>query len=170
MSLRHGIGLLVLTALGFGGASAQDQAPGEPMEARIWMDRGDQPLLQRGDRIRLYYRTSADSYVAIFHIDTDGTVQLLHPRAPDEEHFVRASRDYRLLFPQSSYWYVDEYPGKGYFFLVASPEPFDFSQLDYARYDRGWDLTLVGRSVYEDPYVAIDDYVATLIPDWEVVP
>ncbi len=86
------------------------------------------------------------------------------------QHFVRASRDYRLLFPQSSYWYVDEYPGKGYFFLVASPVPFDFSQFEYARYDRGWDLTLVGRSVYEDPYLAIDDYVATLIPDWEVVP
>ncbi|MEJ2203947.1 MAG: DUF4384 domain-containing protein, partial [Gemmatimonadota bacterium] len=170
MSSRHVWILLALTVVGFGAAHAQDQESGDALEARIWMDRGEEPLLQRGDRVRLYYRTSAEAYVAIFHIDTDGAVKLLHPRAPDEDHFVRAARDYRLLFPQSSYWYVDEYPGKGYFFMVASPVPFDFSQVEYDRYDRGWDLTPVGRTVYEDPYVAIDDYVATLIPDWEVVP
>jgi hypothetical protein len=31
-----------------------------------------------------------------------------------------------------------------------------------------WDLTSVGETVYEDPYVAIYDYVALLIADWEV--
>jgi hypothetical protein len=170
MKIRHAGALLVLTTVGFVGAEAQEEAPGEVVEARLWMDRGEEPLLQRGDRVRLYYRTSEDAFVAIFHIDTDGVVQLLHPRAPDEDHFVRAARDYRLLFPQSSYWYVDEYPGKGYFFMVASPVPFDFGELDYARYDRGWDLTPVGRTVYEDPFLAMDEYVATLIPDWEVVP
>lgn len=170
MNIRHAGALLLLTTVGIAGAEAQEEAVGDVVEARIWMDRGEDPLLQRGDRVRLYYRTSDDAYVAIFHIDTDGVVQLLHPRAPDEDHFVRASRDYRLLFPQSSYWYVDEFPGKGYFFLVASSVPFDFGGLEYARYERGWDLTPVGRTVYEDPYLAMDDYVATLIPDWEVVP
>lgn len=53
---------------------------------------------------------------------------------------------------------------------MASPEPFDFSSFEYARYDRGWDLSRVGRAVYEDPYVAMDDYVAALIPDWKLVP
>jgi hypothetical protein len=170
MDIRRLLAVFGILALAAADASAQDLPPTQEMEARIWLDRGDEPLLQRGERVRLYYRTSMDAYVAIFQIDTDGSARLLYPQAPDEDHYVRAARDYRLLFPQSSYWYVDEYPGKGYFFIIASPEPFDFSDFDYARYDRGWDLTQVGRSVYEDPYVAIDDYVERLIPDWEFVP
>lgn len=170
MDMRRLLAVIGTLALATASAAAQDLAPTQELEARIWLDRGDEPLLQRGERVRLYYRTSMDAYVAIFQIDTDGSARLLYPQAPDEDHYIRAARDYRLLFPQSSYWYVDEYPGKGYFFVIASPEPFDFSEFDYARYDRGWDLTQVGRSVYEDPYVAIDDYVARLIPDWEFVP
>lgn len=169
MKTRHWLGTLVLLALCAGGVSAQEYADGEFPEARIWLDRGDEPLLQRGDRVRVYYRTASDAYVAILHIDTDGTVQLLHPRAPEDDHFARAGRDYRLLFPQSSYWFVDEYPGKGYFFLVASPEPLDFSAFAYEPYERGWNLTAVGRAVYQDPYLAIDEYVARLIPDWQTV-
>jgi hypothetical protein len=172
MEYQRSIGVLALLLASAAGLSAQEVADtdADALEARVWLDRGEDPLLQRGDRVRVYYRTSADAYTAIFHIDTDGSVQLLHPRAPDDEYFARGGRDYRLLFPQSPYWFVDEYPGKGYFFLVASPEPFDFSAFDYARYDRGWDLTTVGRSVYQDPYVAMDEYVARLLPDWETVP
>lgn len=152
------------------GASAQGLEGTVQPEARVWLDRGDQPLLQRGERVRVYYRTSFDAYVAILRIDTDGAVRLLHPRAPGDDTFTRGERDYRLLFPQSSYWFVDEYPGQGYFFIVASPEPLDLSGFEYREHDRGWDLTAVGSTVYRDPYVAMDDYVARLVPDWEVVP
>jgi hypothetical protein len=58
----------------------------------------------------------------------------------------------------------------GYFFAVASPDPFDFSSFRFSPYARGWDLGLVGRRVYRDPYLAMDDYVAALIPDWERAP
>ncbi len=169
MRIGRWLALVALLAPG-AGASAQEQAAGEVPEARIWLDRGDEPLLQRGDRVRIYYRTAVDAYVAIFHIDTDGSVTLLHPRAPEDDSFTRGDRDYRLLFPESSYWYVDEYPGKGYFFLVASPEPLELGAFDYSLHERRWDLTRVGQSVYRDPYLAMDDYVAVVIPDWEQVP
>ncbi len=57
----------------------------------------------------------------------------------------------------------------GYFFIVASPEPFDFRDFGYSNFAGGWDLSQVGRQVYGDPYLAMDDYVASLIPDWEYV-
>lgn len=166
------IALMVLAA---GAAPAlaqepQNAAQDTAMEARIWLDRGDDPVLQRGDRVRIYYSVNTDSYVALFHIDTDGSVTLLYPRSPGEDDFARADRDYRLLFPSSSFWYVDEYPGKGYFFLVASSQPLDFDDYGYSSYDRTWDLTQVGQSVYTDPYVAMDDHVAHLIPDWQTIP
>jgi hypothetical protein len=170
--MRNTTFTLALMALALGGvpAGAQEGPAAEAMEARIWLDRGDDPILQRGDRVRIYYRVNYDSYVALFHIDTDGSVTLVYPRSPGEDDLVRADRDYTLLSPSSSYWYVDEYPGKGYFFMVASSQPLSFDDYGYSSYDHAWDLTQVGRSVYTDPYVAMDDHVAHLIPDWESVP
>jgi hypothetical protein len=167
--------LLALAALPSGGDAAEPRAAGDrdsarDLEVRVWMDRGHEPVLSRGDRARLYYHVSEDAYLAIFHIDTNGLVRLLYPASPSETEWVYGGRDYRLLFPQSSYWYVEDDPGMGYFFAVASPEPLDFSMLRYSRFEGGWDLARVGRQVYRDPYVAMDDYVAHLIPDWEYVP
>ena len=138
-------------------------------EPRISLDRGVDPVLEAGDRVRIYYRTNADAYVAILQIDTDGTTRMLYPRSPTENHYARADRDYRLLFPRSAYWNVDDRPGVGYFFVVTSPIPFDLSEFGYSYYDGGWDLSAVGSTVYSDPYVAMDDYVARLVPDWEYV-
>ncbi len=142
----------------------------EPVPAaRIWFDRGVDPVLQRGDRVRVHYRSTVTAFVSIFQVDTDGTVRLMYPRSPGENHYARANRDYRLLFPRSPYWNVGDRPGVGYFFIVTSPLPFDFSDFRYSYYDGGWDLSVVGNRVYEDPYVAMDDYVERLIPDWEYV-
>ena len=138
-------------------------------EPRIWLDRGTDPVLEPGDRVRIYYRTPTDAYVAILQIDTDGTTRMLYPRSPTESHYARADRDYRLLFPRSAYWNVDDRPGVGYFFVVTSPTRFDLSDFRYSYYDGGWDLSAVGSTVYSDPYVAMDDYVARLVPDWEDV-
>ena len=141
----------------------QEPAP----EARIWLDRGIDPILQRGDRVRVYYRSNVSAYVAILQVDTDGTVRLQYPRSPSENHYARAGRDYRLLFPRSPYWHVNDRAGVGYFFIVTSPRPFDFSDFRYSYFEGGWDLSLVGNRVHGDPYLAMDDFVARLVPDWE---
>jgi hypothetical protein len=137
-------------------------------EPRIWLDRGVDQVLSAGDRVRIYYRTDVDAYVAILQIDTDGTTRMLYPRYPTENHYARADRDYRLLFPRSAYWNVDDRPGLGYFFIVTSPTPFDLTDFRYSQDQGAWDLSVVGSTVYSDPYVAMDDYVARLVPDWEV--
>lgn len=176
MVVRRGIVAASLWAACIPASPARaQQSEGAPWEgyeidARIWLDRGAEPVLQKGERVRVYYRVSEDASVAIFHINTDGTVRLVFPRSPRENQLVVGGRDYRVLFPETSYWFVDEYPGMGYFFIVASPEPLDLSGFTYSYYDGGWDLSRVGRQVYSDPYDAIDDYVAVLIPDWETAP
>ena len=162
----HGSGLAERVGVGEWDSPVSLQQDGEP---GIWLDRGVDPVLETGDRVRIYYRTPADAYVAILQIDTDGTTRMLYPRSPTENHYARANRDYRLLFPRSTYWNVDDRPGVGYFFIVTSPTPFDLSDFGYSPYDGGWDLSAVGSTVYEDPYVAMDDYVARLVPDWEEV-
>ena len=152
----------------FGGSVSYVHAQ-QVQEPQIWLDRGVDPVLEAGDRVRIYYRTNVDAYVAILQIDTDGTTRMSYPRSPTENHYARAGREYRLLFPWSAYWNVDDRPGVGYFFIVTSPTPFDFSDFRYSYYYSGWDLSAVGSTVYSDPYVAMDDYVARLVPDWEYV-
>jgi hypothetical protein len=140
------------------------------LEARVWVDRGgEEPVLRRGENVRIYYRTSDDAFAAIFRIDTDGRVSLLYPQHPGAVDVVRGGRDYRLLPPQGDAWRVEEDPGMGYLFIVASPEPLDFSLFPYDEH-YGWDVGVVGAEVYTDPYVAIDDFVATIVPGWETVP
>ncbi len=149
-------------------AAAQQAATAAP-EARIRIDRGEEPVVQRGERVAVELQVSPSAYVAVFQIDTDGSARLVHPRDPLDDSFVRGGRQHRLLVDGAPFWIVDDAPGVGYFFVVASPEPLDFSRFRHPGSSRGWDLSRIGRRVYRDPYVAMDDYVAALIPDWERV-
>ncbi len=171
MGLVGAITLVTLFSSRLGAAEGGPPGPSpllqEAPEARIWLDRGSDPIVMPGDRVRVYYRSNIDAYVAILQIDADGTVRLLYPASPTENHYARSERDYRLLFPRSAYWNVNDRPGVGYFFVVTSPSPFDFSDFRYSHNGGGWDLSVVGSTVNTDPYVAIDAYVARLIPDWE---
>jgi len=149
-------------------AYADDYVEGDPLiDARVWFDRGSNEALDPGQRVRVYYRTSEDAYVAVFQIDTDGFTRLVFPESPRQNHYVRGGRDYRLLFPRSPYWQVDDAPGVGYYFIVASAAPLDFSQVPYSTSRREWDLRRIGAEVRSDPFLAMDEYVERLVPDWD---
>ena len=167
----RGLALISVAVTALAAPSLRAQAPVEEgaLETRVWLDRGDEPVLRRGETVRIYYRTSEDAYAAIFRIDTDGRISLVSPQHPSAAGVVRGGRDYRLMLPNSPVWRVNEDPGVGYFFMLASPEPLNLSVFPFDP-NFGWDLGAVGDVVYEDPYLAIDEYVAQLIPDWEVVP
>ena len=168
--MRFLIVLLLSSAVNVAPILAQEGGFDAPLEARVWFDRGDEPVVQRGERLRVYYRTSMDAFAAIFRIDTDGRVELIQPSNPGASGVTEGAEDYRLLFPQASQWEVSDDPGVGYYFIVASQSPLDFSAFRFVPSQDRWDLGGVGARVYEDPYLAIDDFVAALIPDWEVTP
>ncbi|HEM46260.1 MAG TPA: DUF4384 domain-containing protein, partial [Alphaproteobacteria bacterium] len=73
----------------------------DSLEARVWLDRGAEPVVEPGDEVRVYYRTSHDAFAAIFRIDTDGRISLVYPQHPDMDPWVVGGRDYRLLFADS---------------------------------------------------------------------
>lgn len=165
-------------AVAIGGVLAGELAAQDPgadsyagydssIEARVWFDRGLEPVLEHGDRVRVYYRSNEDAYVAVFRIDTDGHANLVFPGSPGQDNYVRGERDYRLLEHRATQWYVRDQPGVGYYFIVASPDPLDLSRFEYSRYDGTWDLGPVNSTVYADPFAAMDGFVEDMIPDWE---
>lgn len=147
---------------------AEDAPQADVVGTTVWLDRDEEHVLRRGDRVKIYYRVEEDAFVTIFHIDTDGNVQLVLPTSPLQNNYVRGGRDYRVLLPDSPLWLVDDTPGMGYFFVVASLDPFDLSDIPF-HHGAGWDLALVSRQVHGDPYEAMDAYIEAILPDWQDV-
>ncbi|MFI5208724.1 MAG: DUF4384 domain-containing protein, partial [Gemmatimonadales bacterium] len=133
-----------------------DRSPG----IRVWVSGGD--LFHRGDRVRVYYRTERDAYVTIFRVDTDGRVQVLFPRTPDDENLGYGGAAYEVsTFDRGDAFYVDDDPGIGYIFGVASADPFDYSAvLSGGR----WDVRPIadGR-IHGDPRAALEDLSVQLM-------
>src|SRR3954468_23822246 len=94
----------------------------------LWTNRGDAAVYTRGERVRLYFRLDQDAYVTVFRVDTDGRVRVLFPRDPWEDNFARGGRDFevdgRALGTDA--FSIDDYPGVGYLFAVASADPFTY--------------------------------------------
>jgi hypothetical protein len=132
-------------------------------EARIWLDRGLDPVLRSGEQVRVYFRSNVDGYAALLQIGTDGRLRVRFPAASTDAGRIHGGQHYRLLWPDAAAWTVDEDPGMGYFFFLVSTEPLDFGLLRAANTQGGWDLTRVGDRVVSDPYVAVDEIAALLV-------
>src|SRR5213595_2885588 len=129
----------------------------------VWTDRGDSPYAS-GQGVRVHFRADRDAFVTILRVDTDGRVRVLFPREPWEDNFARGRRDYEV---QGGYdrdaFYIDDYPGVGYLFAVASADPFVYDGIQSKDH---WDYRLIadGR-VRGDPYVALTDLAQRIVPD-----
>src|SRR2546428_674261 len=137
----------------------------------LWPNRGDAAVYTRGERVRLYFRLDQDAYVTIFRVDTDGRVRILFPRDPWEDNFARGGRELEVDGNALSRegFTIDDYPGVGYLFAVASADPFVYDQIESGEH---WDYRVIadGR-VRGDPYVAMTDLAQRIVPqgyvDWD---
>ncbi len=131
----------------------------------MWTNKGDAAVYDRGDRVRLYFRLDQDAYVTIFRVDTDGRVRVLFPRDPWEDNFARGGKDLEVdgTALRSEAFTIDDYPGQGYLFAVASADPFVYDQIESGDH---WDYRVIadGR-VKGDPYVAMTGLAQRIVPD-----
>src|SRR5262245_59808661 len=109
-----------------------DPAPARPPvvagRVAVWADRDDP--YDRGDGGRVYLTAQKAAHVPVFRVDTDGRIQVLYPREPWGDTWVRDSR--RIELPGGTNgrtFVVDDDPGIGYLFAIASPRPFDFDEI-----------------------------------------
>ena len=137
----------------------------------LWTNRGDGAIYTRGEPVRLFFRVDQDAYVTIFRVDTDGRVRVLFPRDPWEDNFARGGRDFEVDSREldGDAFTIDDYPGVGYLFAVASSDAFVYDQIETADH---WDYRAIadGR-VRGDPYVAMTDLAQRIVPqgdaDWD---
>ncbi len=128
-----------------------------PGRVAVWADR--QEPYRRGQGARVYLSARQPTHVAVFRVDTDGRIRTLFPREPWGDTYVSDARQFEVTGSRGGRSFVvDDYPGVGYLFAVASARPFDFK--DIARGDH-WDYRLIeGGRIRGDPYVALADLAA----------
>ncbi len=137
----------------------------------LWTNRGDGAVYTRGEHVRLSFRLDRDAFVTIFRVDTDGRVRVMFPREPWEDNFARGGRDFEVDGTDlaSDAFSIDDYPGVGYLFAVASADPFTYDGIESGDH---WDYRVIadGR-VRGDPYVALTDLAQRIEPqgysDWD---
>ena len=128
----------------------------------VWTDR-EEPYA-RGEGARVYLSVDEPSYVAVFRVDTDGRIRVLFPREPWGDTYVRDQREFEVTGERDGRSFiVDDDPGVGYLFAVASAEPLDFRDITRGDY---WDYRLIdGGRIQGDPYVSLTDLAARIAPD-----
>src|SRR5438552_7804395 len=135
----------------------------------VWTNRGDDAYAS-GQGARVFFRSEVDAYVTVLRVDTDGRVRVLFPLEPWEDNFARGGREYEI---QGGYerdaFSIDDYPGVGYIFAVASADPFVYDAFETGDH---WDYRAIadGR-VHGGPYVALTDGAQRIVPadyrDWD---
>ena len=128
----------------------------------VWTNRDE--VFRRGDGVRVYFQSDVDAYVTVFRVDTDGRVRVLFPADPWDDSYARGGQRYQVRgVHDDDAFRVDDYPGQGYLFAIASVDPFQFSGIAVNSH---WDYRVIatGGRVTGDPYVALGDLIDQIIP------
>ncbi len=141
-------------------ARGHDAPPG----VRIWTDHGD--VYRDGERMQVFFRTENDAYVTVLRVETSGAVRVLFPRSPDDPNLAHGGETYTVPgIDDRDAFEVDDAPGIGYVFAVASADPFLYDA--FTSSDR-WSFDAVNNlsdgRIHGDPYASLQDLVQHIMP------
>ncbi len=122
--------LLALGLAGAGTARAVDQVPaadatGRNITVDVWINKEEGGVYRSGESMRVFFRSSADAYLLVYNIDTDGYIHLVYPYGPADQNRVEAGRTYIIPARHDPYDLVADGPsGMEFIVAVASRNPF----------------------------------------------
>ncbi|MDD5015193.1 MAG: DUF4384 domain-containing protein, partial [Atribacterota bacterium] len=64
--------------------------PHPPFSLRLWLDNQQGATFTPGEKIKISFQTSQDSYVKLYNYDTEGRVKIIFPNQYSPNNFVRA--------------------------------------------------------------------------------
>jgi len=95
------------------------------LDIDVWTNKEEGGVYRQGEGMRVFFRPSADAYVLIYNIDTEGSIHLVYPYDRDDPDFVEGGRTYQVPSRNDPYDLVADGPtGIEYVVAIASPFPF----------------------------------------------
>jgi hypothetical protein len=156
--------LIVAAALAAPGAARTQEGPRPAITLAL-----DAPDVIVGETsVRLAFTLSTDAHVLVLRLDTDGRVHFVFPATPAADTLLPGGTPIRVAAATpargATSFVIDEYPGVGYLFAIASRAPLRLEPYQHrGRWNRHA-LMPAGR-VRGDPYVAFADLLDQLHPD-----
>ena len=157
---------IALAALLAAGQSARATSGAhQPPGVSIWTKPGD--AYRRSELVQVFLRTERDAYVTVLRVDTKGRVRVLFPAEPGDSNLVRGGDTVTVPgFDDHDAFIVDDPPGVGYLYAVASQDPFAY---DAFTANDQWSLrTVAGLSdgrIHGDPYASLQELVQQIMPE-----
>lgn len=127
----------------------------------VWTDR-ERPY-RHGEDARIYFRAEDSGYVTVLRVDTDGRIRTLFPQEPWSRTYVRGGRTLEVApARKGATFIIDDDPGVGYLFAIASPSPFEYGDVTRGDY---WDFRAIGDGrIQGDPYLALTALARRISP------
>jgi len=70
--------------------------PHPPFSLRLWIESERGATFAPGEKIKISFQTSQDSYVKLYNYDTEGRVKIIFPNQYSPHNFVRAGQNYSV--------------------------------------------------------------------------
>jgi serine/threonine protein kinase len=80
-----------------------ETVPMAVQDLSVWTDK---PTYRVGEAMRLYYRSSRDGYLFLFHQGADGSTQQIFPLSSSDDNYITAQLTYTLPDPSHNFSYV----------------------------------------------------------------
>ncbi|HLB82604.1 MAG TPA: DUF4384 domain-containing protein [Gemmatimonadales bacterium] len=93
---------------------------------RVWL--GSASPLVRGAAVRVYVEAREDGNLVVLRRRTDGRIEVLFPRNPDTDPFVRAGTYEIRGTDERGAWVLAEPDGTGMVLAALSPDPLKFDE------------------------------------------
>jgi hypothetical protein len=168
------IGLVVAGVAGPTSAGMRVEAvySSEPVDVRVWMDRGYgqddwdaedtfdyYDVYPAVDDVVLYIHAARNCYATVYVIDTEGFLHVVYPFSPFDNAYLPGGRVHRLYLRDYGFHRGCFGRGVAFAFAVTSPVPFG-----YANYGMTVFGPHVGFQVYGDPFVAARLFYLSILP------
>ena len=152
--------------LGITGAGRAEEPDQDAMEQRyrqetlrvnVWVDKDDDDIYRKGEPIAVTFQTSEDAYAVVYHIDTDGRVEVLWPTTRYSDGFAFGGHRYKLPSREAGRLRAAESEGVGYIEAVVSRYPFDLRELEIDFLHERADGRHYAYYVAGDPFLAMNE-------------
>ena len=70
--------------------------PHPPFSLRLWLDKEGGATYAPGERIKIFFQTSQDSFVTLYNYDVEGRVKIIFPNQYSPNNFVTARQTYSV--------------------------------------------------------------------------